>query len=451
MARPELHLPPGFTAWLAPFLAAFSRRTRPTVAALAVGALLAVGPRTVAACLRVPGLAEHPGFAVFHRVLNRNAWSGLALARILLRMVAAAFVPTGPVIIGVDHTLERRRGRRIGPAGHFYDAGRSSAEWQATSRGLRWLTAAVLVEVPFAGHVWALPVLTALTPSKTWSERHGRRHRPVTDWARRLLLALRRWLPDRPIVAVMDGEFAALELLHALRPRMVAIARLRRDARLFDPPGAWDRRGRPAVGGDRQPSLVARTTDPATRWRRVVQASRAAWRSAGWIEYTSGTALWHHPGKPMVPILWVLVRYPDGRREPEAFLCTETGASPRDVLELFSRRWAMETTYEEARAHLGVETQRQWSDPAVLRTTPLLLGLYSIVALYVHQHAERLALSPRRAAWYPKPAATFADALARLRHHLWFEHLVTLVRESDMTEPIPPELRRLVEVACYAP
>jgi hypothetical protein len=451
VARPDPHLPPGFTAWLAPFLASFSRRTRPTVAALAVGALLAVGPRTVAACLRVLGLAEHPGFAAFHRVLNRNAWSSLALARTLLRMVVAAFVPSGPIVVGVDHTLERRRGRRIGPAGHFYDAGRSSPAWQATSRGLRWLTAAVLVEVPFAGHVWALPVLTALTPSKAWSERHGRRHRPVTDWARRLLRVLRRWLPDRPIVAVMDGEFAALELLHALRPHMVVIARLRRDARLFDPPGDWDRRGRPAVRGDRQPSLVARTTDPATRWRRVVQASRAAWRSAGWIEYTHGTALWHHPGKPMVPILWVLVRYPDGKREPEAFLCTDTEASPREVLSLFSRRWSMETTYEEARARLGVETQRQWSDPAVFRTTPLLLGLHSVVALYVHQHAERLALSPRRAAWYPKPAATFADALARLRQHLWFEHVVSSAGKADMTEPVPPEVQRLIEVACYAP
>ena len=126
MTRPELHLPPSFTAWLAPVLAALSRRTRPTAAALAVGALLAVGPRTVAACLRVLGLAEHPGFAAFHRVLNRNAWSSLALARTLLRLVVAAFVPAGPVVVGIDHTLERRRGRRIGPAGHFYDAGRSS-------------------------------------------------------------------------------------------------------------------------------------------------------------------------------------------------------------------------------------------------------------------------------------------------------------------------------------
>ena len=243
MTRPELHLPPSFAAWLAPFLAGFSRRTRPTVAALAVGALLAIGPRTVAACLRVLGLAEHPGFAAFRRVLDRNAWSSVALARVLLRMVVTAFVPVGPVVVGVDHTLERRRGRHIGPAGHFYDAGRSSTEWRATSRGLRWPTAAVLVEVPFAGQIWALPVLTALTPGRAWSERHGRRHRPVTDWARRLPPVLRRWLPDRPIVAVMDGEFAALELLHTPRPRTTVITRLRRDARLFGPPSGRDRRG----------------------------------------------------------------------------------------------------------------------------------------------------------------------------------------------------------------
>jgi hypothetical protein len=232
---------------------------------------------------------------------------------------------------------------------------------------------------------------------------------------------------------------------------MVVIARLRKDARLFDPPSGYDRRGRPARKGERQTLLSARLADPATRWRRVVQASRTAWRGAGWIEYTHGTALWHHPGKPIVPILLVLVRYPDGRREPEAFLCTDTDASPRDVLDCFDRRWAMETTYEESPAHLGVETQRQWSDPAVFRTTPLLLGLYTAVTLYVHQHADRLALSPRRAAWYPKPAPTFADALARLRHHLWLERIVTSAVAADMAEPISPALQRIVEAVCYAP
>jgi len=197
MVRPDLHLPPSFVAWLAHFLAAFSRRSRSTTAALATGALFAVGPRTVTNCLGALGLAEHPSFTAFHRVLNRNAWSGLALARTLLHMIVAAFVPTGPIIIGLDHTLERRRGPRIGPAGRFYDASRRADTPKPTSRGLRWLSAMVLVEVPFAGRIWGLPVLTALTPSKAWSERQGQRHRTVTEWARMVLLTLRRWLPLR--------------------------------------------------------------------------------------------------------------------------------------------------------------------------------------------------------------------------------------------------------------
>ena len=206
----------------------------------------------------------------------------------------------------------------------------------------------------------------------------------------------------------------------------------------------------PARKGKRQPAPAARITDPATRWQRVVQAGRTSWRSDGWIDDAAGTALWHHPGKPTVPILWVPVRYPGGRRAPEACLPTDTDAAPRDVLDCFNRRWSVETTYEEARAHLGVETQRQWSDPAAFRTTPRLLGLYTVVTLYVHQNAERLALSPRRAAWYPRPAATFADALARLRQHLWFEHFVTSAAAPDMTEPIAPVVQRIIEAACYA-
>jgi hypothetical protein len=452
MVRPDLHLPHAFVAWMAPFLAAFGQRSRDTAAALAVGALLAIGPRTVSNCRRALGLGEHPSFTAFHRLLNRNVWSGLALGRALLRLLVPVFEPQLPFgIIGVDHTLERRRGQRIEPASHFHDAVRSTAKQKVTSRGLRWISAMLLVNVPFAGRIWGLPVLTALTPSKAWCEHHKRRYRPVTEWAGRLLLTLRRWLPDRVIVAVMDGEFAAIDLLHRLRQSMVVITRLRLDACLFDPPAAYKGRGRYPKKGARQPSLKARIIDPATVWRRAVQASRTSWRSGGWIEYAYGMALWYHGGKQPLPIHWVLVRYPDQRHDTEAFLCTDIHMAPLDILDCYNRRWSMETTYEEARAHLGIETQRQWSDPAIFRTTPLLFGLYSLVALYVQQNAERLALSPRRAAWYPKPAATFADALARLRQHVWFERFVTSMDAPDMTECLPPELQRSIQLACYAP
>lgn len=340
MVRPDPHLPQAFVAWMAPFLAAFRQRSRDTATALAVGALMAIGPRTVTNCLRALGLAEHPSFTAFHRVLNRNVWSGLALARTLLRLLVPAFEPGRSfVIIGVDHTLERRRGRRIEPASHFHDAVRSTAKNKITSRGLRWISAMLLVQVPFAARIWGLPVLTALTPSKAWCESHTRRYRPVTKWAERLLLTLHRWLPDRVIVAVMDGEFAAIDLLHRLRRSMVVITRLRLDACLFDPPPpAYKGRGRYPKKGARQPSLKARITDHATVWKRAVQASGTSWRSGGWIEYASGTALWYHAGKEPLPIRWILVRYPDKRHDTEAFLCTDTQMALLDVLDCYNRR-----------------------------------------------------------------------------------------------------------------
>ena len=168
------------------------------------------------------------------------------------------------------------------------------------------------------------------------------------------------------------------------------------------------------------------------------------------VEIVTGTALWHHPGR-LVPIRYVLVRDPTDELKPQAFLCTDIDADPLDILRWFVRRWSIEVTFAEVRRHLGVETQRQWTDPAIARTTPVLLGLYSVVTLYVHQNAKRLALSPRRAAWSPKPAATFADAIARLRQHLWFERIVTSAANADMTEPISPAIQRIIEAACYAP
>jgi hypothetical protein len=162
MVRPDLHLPQAFVAWMAPFLAAFCQRSRDTAAALAVGALLAIGPRTVTNCLHALGLTEHPGFTAFQRVLNRNVWSGFALGRTLLWLLIPVFEPGRPfVIIGVDHTLERRRGRRIEPASHFHAAIRSTAKQKITSRGLHWISAMRLVQVPFAGRIWGLPVLTS--------------------------------------------------------------------------------------------------------------------------------------------------------------------------------------------------------------------------------------------------------------------------------------------------
>jgi len=351
-------------------------------------------------------------------------------------------------VIGVDETIERRRGARIGARGIYRDPVRSSRGHFVKASGLRWISVMLLAPVPWAGRVWALPFLTALAPSERFAREHGRRHERLTDRARQLLLLAARWLPGRRVIAVADSSYAAIELLAAVRRRLTVVTRLRLDARLFDPPPP--RRpgtmGRPRVSGARQPTLAERLADPGTRWRRVTVAGWYG-RTERRVELISGTALWYHPGK-RVPIRWLLVRDVAGAFEPQGFLCTDPGADPLDVLRWFVRRWSVEVTFAEARRHLGVETQRQWSDLAIARTTPALLGLFSLVTLWAG--ATRGGVRPRSAAWYPKPRPTFSDALAAVRYRLWTSATFATSRSCREVAEIPrATLEQLVQAACY--
>jgi hypothetical protein len=224
------------------------------------------------------------------------------------------------------------------------------------------------------------------------------------------------------------------------------ITRLRLDARLFDPPPPRrpGTRGRPRVSGARQPTLAERLADPKTRWRRVTVAGWYG-RTERRIELVSGTALWHHPGK-RVSIRWLLVRDVADEFEPQGFLCTDPDADPLDVLRWFVRRWSVEVTFAEVRRHLGVETQRQWSDLGIARTTPVLLGLFSLVTLW----AAGGDVPPQGAAWYPKPRPTFSDALATVRYRLWTSATFSTSPGAGEVAKIPRALlERLTHAACY--
>ena len=442
------HPPEPLAAWLRPFLAGLTRPTWRNALILIAGAVLAPGRRTVAAMLRVTGLGQAPTFTNYHRVLNRNRWSGRAAARRLLRLLLAAFVPNGPVVIGIDETIERRWGPTIRARGIYRDPVRSSRGHFVKASGLRWISVMLLAPIPWAGRVWALPFLTALAPSERFAHSRGCRHKKLTDRARQLLLLVARWLPERRLIAVADSSYAAIELLAAVCRRLTMITRLRLDARLFDPPSPRrpGTRGRPRVLGARQPTLAERLADPGTRWRRVTVAGWYG-RTERRIELVSGTALWHHPGK-RVPIRWLLVRDVAGEFEPQGFLCTDPDADPLDVLRWFVRRWSVEVTFAEVRRHLGVETQRQWSDLAIARTTPALLGLFSLVTLWAG--ATRGGVRPRSAAWYPKPRPTFSDALAAVRYRLWTSTTFTTSRSRGEVAEIPRAmLEQLVLAACY--
>ncbi len=251
---------------------------------------------------------------------------------------------------------------------------------------------------------------------------------------------MRRWLPNQALTVVADSGYAALELL-AWRQRLPApvtlVTRLRLDAALYEPAPVRvvAQRGRPRRKGRRPPTLAKRLTEPDTVWSRVrVPWYGGAWR---WLEVTSDTAVWYHSGLPPVALRWVLIRDPKRRFEPQALLSTDADSTAAKIVSVFVRRWAMEVTFQEVRAHLGLEGQRQWNDLAVARSTPLRLGLFSLVALLVHRQPGWQA-SVRQAAWYEKALPTFSDALAQVRRCLWQQLAFACRLITPTSENLPP-------------
>jgi hypothetical protein len=449
------NLPRAIIPILRKFELLFSERVWEWAKILLIGAILAPGKRTVTSVLRVMGLNNEPQFQNYHRVLNRAVWSPHAASRILLRLLLNAFVPpNAPIVLGLDDHIERRRGAKINAKGIYRDPVRSSRSFFVKTSGLRWLCLMLLAPIPWAGRVWALPFLTVLAPSERYHQELGKRHKQLTDWARQMLFQVRQWLPKRVLIVVADSSYAALELLaacQALSEPVTVVTRLRLDAALYDPAPMRQmyQKGRPRIKGARQPTLAARLTDPLTKWHEV---------TVGWyggttrtVRLASATAVWYHSGLPPVSMRWVLITDPDGKFEAQALLSTNSEATPKEIVEWFVMRWQLEVTFEEARAHLGIETQRQWSDLAILRTTPVLLGLFSLVTLFAHHLLQGGKLPVRQAAWYSKTLPTFSDTLAFVRQHLWPVSISwTSGEEADVVKIPRGLLRRLTDALAYA-
>ena len=448
-------LPDAMIRLLLPFGRLFSKRVWGHVQVLVAGALLTPGRRTVAAALRVMGLGRTPHFQRYHRVLNRAAWSGQAVSRVLFGLLVQTFVPDGPLVLGLDETLERRRGAKIAAKGIYRDPVRSSHSHFVKASGLRWVCLMLLVPIPWAARAWALPFLTALAPSERYHQERGKPHKTLTDWGRQLLFLVRRWWPERALVVVADSTYACLTLLarcRALPNPITVVTRLRLDAALYAPapPRRPGQIGRPRLKGRRLPTLAARVRDPDTRWAAITVRN---WYGAGEraVEVASGTAVWYHTGLPPVPLRWVLIRDPQTGFAPQALLCTDPTADPAQVLAWFVLRWQLEVTFQEARRHLGVETQRQWSELAIRRTTPALLGLFSLVTLYAHQRFSHAPSGVRQVAWQAKAHPTFADALALVRQDLWARGTFRVSPTDGDVVKVPRSLLdRLTDTLCYA-
>lgn len=419
---------------------------------LVAGAILATGKRTVSAVLRVMGLSQERNYAKYHQVLSRAVWSGLAVSAILLRLLLKTFDTDGPLVFGVDETIERRRGEKIAAKGIYRDPVRSSKSHFVKASGLRWVSMMWLRHIPFAQRVWALPFLTVLAPSERYYQERGRASKKITDWARQMVRQVRRWLPRRNLVVVADSGYAALDFLAAcarLKEPVTVITRLRLDAALYAPPPPYAGTGRPRKKGARLPTPQQLIDNPATRWQRV---------SVPWYDHrphaldsATGPACWFHFGLPGVHIRFVLIRDVAGQFDPQALLSTDLDLSPEQILAFFIRRWQMEPTLRHVRQHLGVETQRQWSDKAIARTTPFLLGLFSLITLLANALSSRHDLTIHTAAWYPKPLPTFSDALALVRSRLWaYFTFQTSQHDPDMIKVPRALLERFTDLLAFS-
>ncbi len=295
------------------FAPAFTAPTFAHACVLLSGTLLAVGPRTVTAALRALGLAHDPHFTTYHRVLNRARWSPLRLSKLLLGLLLRTLLPAdAPLVLLVDETLERRRGRKIAYKGYFRDPVRSTAGKTVTSAGLRWLCLALLVPVPWSSRPWALPFLTVPLLAPATSKRLGKRHRTVVERTQLLVRLVRRWQPGRELVLVGDGSYAAVSLGHTCRQqpgRVCLVSRLRLDAALYAPPAPQptSKRGPKPQKGTRQPNLAARLAadhgvahrDPAVVRRPAAGARPGEWD--GVVASRGGAAPAAALGAPALP------------------------------------------------------------------------------------------------------------------------------------------------------
>ena len=412
---------PEIISVLAVFSPLFTRPTWKNLNTLFIGAILCRGARRITSILRVMGLSEIKNFSKYHRVLSRTQWNSLAASKILFGLLINVLPESWPKIIAVDETLERRRGKKIKAKGAYRDAVASSQSRVVICFGLKWECMTLIVPLPWCKRPWALPFMVILSPSKKSDEQAGKRHKTSIDWTIQMVQCVSRWLNRTPWILVGDGAYACMALAKAcIKSGATLVSRLRLDAQLYEfpeakPPG---QRGRKPIKGTRI-QLKELLGDANQVWQAVTVKWYGGEQKI--IEYLTVTCLWYHAGVLPLKLRIVLVKTPGGKNEAEVFFSTDIENTPKKIIEWFVLRWNIEVTFEETRAHLGIETQRQWSDKAIARTTPLLMVLLSILVLVaIKIHTTKKLLVQEATSWYDKKGElTLADIIMIIRRSIW--------------------------------
>jgi hypothetical protein len=437
-------LPPEAGSLFDTLAPAFTRPTFRRFLVLLGAAILATGRRTVANLLRTAAPLADGHVTTYQRVLSSASWSALRLACGLCRLALAVVPPDRPVPLVGDDTVDGHPGRRVYGKARHRDPIRSSHGYTAWRYGHKWVVLAVLVRFPWATRPWALPVLVDLYRSEEDDRRRRRPHRTPAQVMATLLRVILLRFPDRRFVFVGDAGYGTHELARfAARygARLTLVSKLHPEANLFEPPPPYRGNGRPPVKGARRPKPRQAVAAADLRSETV------AWYGGGEREVgvASGTGHWYKAGAGLVEIAWVFVRDRTGTHRDEYFFSTAPGMDSVAMIAAYTGRWNLETTFQELRCHLGLETTRGWCRRTVLRAAPCLFGLYTVVALLYQALPE--AKRSGRVAWPGKEGVTFSDALTSVRRWLWREWVFPQAGGATAVEELPEPLR---EVLFYA-
>jgi hypothetical protein len=434
--------PRGFWDDLAPI---FTRPTFRRFLTLLGAAILTVGRRTIANLLRTAGSLAAGASSSYRRVFSKARWSPLRLAYVLARRIVALLPADAELVVVADDTVFSHPGRRVFGKARHRDPLRSSHAFTAWRYGHKWVVLAVLVHFPFAVRPWALPVLVALYRDPADDRRAKRRHRTPAQQAIRLLRLMILWFPGRRFVFVGDSAYGTHELARFAdrnRERLTLVSKIHPEANLFEPPPPYDGLGRPRVKGARLPKPRQAVGAKPRRRRMTV-----AWYGGGTrrVETATGAGHWYKGGDGLVPIRWAFVHDSDGTHRDEYFYSTDPTSDVRRIVETYTGRWNIETTFQETRSELHIQTTRGWSKPTVLRAVPCLFGLYSVVAMLYASLPQRRRVGG--VAWPGKSTVTFSDALSAVRRWIWAEGVFAHVPDGPYIQKLPPPIREILYAA----
>jgi hypothetical protein len=434
---PALALP--VLAELAP---AFTQPTFRRAALLTAAAILTTGRRTVANLLRTAGALSDGHPSSYNRALSSARWHGLRLAAALGRFLLRHLGPSGRVRLVGDDTVTEHRGKSVFGKARHRDAVRSSRGYTAHRYGHRWVVLAVLVRFPFAARPWALPVLVALYRSPEDDRQRGRPHKTPAELMVLLLRVLLRWFPERRFVFAGDQGYGTHPLARfaaSTAGRLALVSRFYADANLYEPPPAVTGRrptGRPRKKGARLPAPEAVAAGAAKTRLEV------AWYGGGRrkVEVVTGVGHWYKSGAALVAVRWVFVRDRSGTHRDDYLFTTDTGLTPHQVIEEYTGRWSIETTFQDCRAYLGLGTTRGWCRRTVLRAEPCLLGLYAVVAV-LYSRLPPATREDWQVVWLGKESMAFSDAITAVRRWLWEDWVFERAGHGRAFRKLPGSLR----------